>query len=194
MPLEALRPLAAVAVNVGITVGLLLFLTFPANLFNQTFVENYADISAWWRKWSLVFAPERARRRIRVVFAARFTTWSLLRRAGGHEAEQAEEGERNGLAFGAVVIVGSLLVGLLDPVFGANLRTLTSFIAMALAMLAGVSVSGLVTGTYHRARHHANVPRKLHALPLGRWWPRRVLLFRGPRALSLVTFTAWFAA
>ena len=38
---------------------------------NQTFVENYADISAWWRKWSLVFAPERARRRIRVAFARR---------------------------------------------------------------------------------------------------------------------------
>ena len=37
--------------------GLALFLTFPANLFNSTFEENYSDIVAWWRKWDTSAHP-----------------------------------------------------------------------------------------------------------------------------------------
>ena len=49
---QAFKPLTSDVTNAAITLGLALFLTFPSNLFNSTFEENYADICAWWEKWA----------------------------------------------------------------------------------------------------------------------------------------------
>jgi hypothetical protein len=164
-PLEAFSPVTAVVVNAGIAMGAVLLLTFPANLFNETFSENYADISAWWHKWALAALPERLRRRLR-EWLAQAKNWALAR-LGLAGRSDVKKDARETLAFAVVVTAGSLLGALLDPAFGLNLRTLVSFVAIVLAMLAGVTVAGLVTGIYHRARRHGKVARKLHALPLG---------------------------
>jgi hypothetical protein len=131
-------------------VALVLFITFPAGLFNQTFAENYADISAWGEKWASVLWPAGARRRLRAL-------------AHGQE----RPAEERPASFVAVVALGALLGALLDPDFGPNLRTLTSYVAIALSTLAGVAASSLVTTGYHRARGHGKVEAKLEALPLG---------------------------
>jgi len=46
-------------------------------------------------------------------------------------------------------------------------RSVPSFVAIVIAMVAGVALSGFVTGAYHRARKHGKVPTKLEALPFG---------------------------
>ena len=45
-----------------IAIGLFQFIVFPANLFNSTFEENYADIAAWWEKWTALVFPVPLRR------------------------------------------------------------------------------------------------------------------------------------
>lgn len=71
------------------------------------------------------------------------------------------------MTFVAVVALGALLGAMLDPYFGANTRTLASYVGIALSSMAGILVTGLVTTSYHRARSHGHVQYKLHALPLG---------------------------
>ena len=172
-PSLALKP-TAVLINAGITLGLVLFIVFPAALFNETFSENYADIVAWWRRWSLVFFPERARRGGWALagWAGRLVGRPGRRQlvaaaGGGAEVAEKPAGEHEKLRFVGVVAIGALLGAMLDPDFGANTRTLTSFVGIALSSLAGILVSGLVTTGYHRARRHGPVHYKLHALPLG---------------------------
>lgn len=168
-PREAFSPIGDAIVNAAITVGVVLFITFPANLFNQTFSENYDEIVGWWRKLSLAAFPEKARRRARSLARSALRKVTSLVPGGVKEAPPGAPAphHRENAAFAAVVAVGALLGTLLDPQFGANLRTLTSWVAIVLAMLAGVSVSGLVTHGYHRARRHGKVPYRLQALPLG---------------------------
>lgn len=162
---KGFSPLSSDVVNAGITIGAALFITFPANLFNETFQENYADIAAWRDKWLGALVPSGLRRRLRE--AARRVKSAALRVLGlaGRSSEKAKQ--RDWASFAAVVAVGSLLGALLDPGFGANLRTLLSYLAIALAMTAGVALSGLVRGSYHRARKHGHVPYRLEALPFG---------------------------
>ena len=61
-PLRAFRPLTTDVVNGGIALGAALFITFPSNLFNQTFQDNYPEISAWWAKWAGIVLPAPLRR------------------------------------------------------------------------------------------------------------------------------------
>ena len=205
-PAQAFSPAVAVAVNVAITAGLVLFVTFPANLFNQTFSENYTDIVLWWRRKSLALLPGRVRQRLRsltgtlgpapgagnpelsgVVAVASavppegaIVEGAAMGRAHG-PVDEAADGEgldavpsteqaqklKHSLAFAAVIAVGALLGSMLDPSFGPNPRTLTTWVAIALAIVAGVAVSGLVISSYHRARKHGRVSYRLEGLPLG---------------------------
>jgi hypothetical protein len=164
-PSKAFSPLTSDLVNGAITVGLALFLTFPANLFNSTFQENYADIVAWWEKWTSLLFPARLRKAM--VRGWRTAKTATLKRLGMSGRSASKRLERETGVFLGVLLVGSLLGALLDPSFGANVRTLLSFVAIVIAMVFGVALSGIVTAGYHRARKHGRVPYKLEALPVG---------------------------
>lgn len=164
-PAEAFRPLSSDIVNAAITVGLALFITFPANLFNSTFSENYADIMAWWEKWAALLLPPPLR--VAAAKASRRGLKALLDSLKLSGRSRRKKLEREQAEFAAVVLSGALLGSLLDPSFGFNFRTVLSYVAIVVAMVAGVVISGIVTHGYHRARKHGRVPYKLHALPLG---------------------------
>ena len=90
------------------------------------------------------------------------------RRCWGWPGTRAEKKfEREWAGFSVVLLAGALVGSLLDPAFGPNLRTVVSYVAIVVAMAAGVYVSGLVTSSYHRARRHGKLPYKLEALPAG---------------------------
>lgn len=201
---DAFKPLSSDVVNAAITLGLALFLTFPSNLFNSTFEENYADISAWWQKWAARLYLPQLRRRLSGLGEGLLRPFTKPTAGGAAEtaafaegavfaettafaegvvaaegpaqaeapapAQSAERGgrwEREKVVFVVVLLAGALLGALLDPSFGANLRTVLSYLSILVAMVFGVFLSGLVTGRYHRARKHGRVPYKFEALPGG---------------------------
>ena len=86
---------------------------------------------------------------------------------GAQGAHKGGRWEREKIAFVLVLVAGALLGAFLDPSFGANARTVLSFMSILVAMVFGVFLSGLVTGGYHRARKHGKVPFKFEALPGG---------------------------
>jgi hypothetical protein len=184
---QAFKPLSSDVVNAAITIGLALFLTFPSNLFNSTFEENYADIRAWWERWLDRLVPGPVRRSAR-------SSWDSL--TGRFLEPAAAEGEKGGAGrpdgagtpedarpavggtasrgwdrekatFVVVLLAGALLGSFLDPAFGFNFRTVLTFVSIVVAMGFGVFLGGLVTGAYHRARKHGRVPYKFEALPGG---------------------------
>jgi len=141
-PAQAFGSPVHTLIGVAITLGVILFITFPAQLFNRTFEENYDEI----RDLTL--------RRLR---------W--LRRFR-REAER-EAGGLLGLgAFAAVVLVGAALGSLNDRGFGLNLRSAATYVAVVLSILVGIAVGGAVGALYRRLRHHP-VEARLHALPAG---------------------------
>jgi hypothetical protein len=164
-PSKAFSSVKSDVVDAAITLGLALFLTFPSNLFNSTFQENYADIAAWWEKWTALLFPVGLRRALRNGLRKLRTVALATLRLSARSGEKKLEREQ--VTFGSVLLVGALLGALLDPRFGLNFRSLLSFVAILIAMVAGVALSGFVTGAYHRARKHGKVPTKFEALPFG---------------------------
>jgi len=146
-PTHAFSDVSSDIVNGVIAVGAVLFITFPANLFNQTFEENYADIRAWWR------------RRLGWLLRAKKTETNAA------EAEAEAEAVKP-RAFAVVIIGGAVLGGLLDPEFGFNLRSVLTVVALALAICVGIAVPALVTQAYYRSRH-ASARLQVRALPAG---------------------------
>jgi virginiamycin B lyase len=130
-PARAFGNAAVVVTSVALAVGGTLFITFPAQLFNLTFQENYPTIAAW-------LARRRGRRRGR-----------------------AATPRRRRLTFAAVIAVGALFGALLDPGFGRSWSSATSWLATALALLAAASVIGAVTSVYHRRAGHPERPYPL---------------------------------
>ncbi|HET9059120.1 MAG TPA: FGLLP motif-containing membrane protein [Acidimicrobiales bacterium] len=152
---QAFGSISSDATGAALTVGAALFLTFPSNVFNSTFEDNYDDIAAWWRKWTARLVPAWLRRR------SREGQVPVGRTDVGPGTRQRLE------AFTAVLVAGALLGSLLDPAWSLNLATLISFISVLVAMLAGVGISYVVSGGYHAARRHGRVPARLQALPAG---------------------------
>jgi streptogramin lyase len=134
-PAEAFASPAVVVTSLALAVGGTLFITFPAQLFNLTFQENYPKITAWF-----------ARRRERGTTAAR--------------------PRRDALVFALVVAAGALLGAMLDPNFGRSWSSVTSYLAIVLALLTAAAVAGAVTAVYHWRTDHPERPHPL-ALPLG---------------------------
>jgi hypothetical protein len=141
-PAQAFGSPVHTLVGAAITLAVILFITFPAQLFNRTFEENYDEI----RDISL--------RRLR---------W--LRRFR-RDAEREARGLIHVGAFAAVVLVGAALGSLNDRGFGLNLRSAATYLAVVLSILVGVAVGGAVGAVYRRLRRHA-VEVRLHALPAG---------------------------
>ena len=151
-PAQAFSSPARIAASVGISIAALLLITFPANLFNKTFEENYDVIAAWWEP------------RLR-----RFRRKPTATDADGGEAEAVDEAaaaRREQWIFGTVVVAGAVLGGLLNPKFGANSASADSFIATLLTVLTGTVLAAAVATIYRRRKGYA-VTRHLQALPAG---------------------------
>jgi hypothetical protein len=164
-PSKAFASVKSDVVDAAITLGMALFLTFPSNLFNSTFQENYADIVAWWEKWTALLFPVGLRRALRNGLRKVGSVALAVMHLSGRSGEKKLEREQ--VTFGSALLAGALLGALLDPGFGLNFRSVLSFVAILIAMVSGVALSGFVTGAYHRATKHGNVPAKLEALPFG---------------------------
>jgi photosystem II stability/assembly factor-like uncharacterized protein len=128
-------------VDALITVALIVLITFPSQLFNRTYEENYDRIRRWWEPRMGWFARRR-------TVATTHVNRSL----------------RGALAFAFVVLVGGVLAAMLDPDFGINVRSFALLVGAVLAIVAGVTVSALAAGGYRRARHQPGHWR-LRALP-----------------------------
>jgi hypothetical protein len=132
-PLDAL-------VNALITVGLILLITFPSQLFNRTYEENHERIRAWWQR--------------------RFTWVAGVRAA----IPRLQASTRATISAVAVVVIGGIFAAMLDPSFGLNVRSLALFIGAVLALVAGATVSALASGVYRMSRHRVGVWH-IRALP-----------------------------
>jgi hypothetical protein len=148
--------------NAVITVAVILFITFPANVFNQTLSANYAEILTL-----LAGARRRLRRRTR-----RREDESAVAPAGpaspdaGGAAGTPSPGRIGPRGFGAVLLAGAVLGGLLNPAFGVNRTSAAGLVATVLAFAFGAGVSWLVAHLFRRAHHYAT-RTYLRALPLG---------------------------
>jgi virginiamycin B lyase len=179
-PVQAFSSGAAVVAGVAASAGALLFVTFPSNLFNLTFRENYSEI----REWLLRLVMPVTRWRRRAVRSAGDAAARPGERAGaeedgrvavgeaaagpsrGREPERAQSRRRELAVFAAVVLVGAALGSLLDPRFGSGIGSLYTYIAVALAIFAGAAIPAWVTWAYHRGRR-AETGWHLQALPAG---------------------------
>ncbi len=130
------------AVNAAITLGVILFITFPSQLFNKTFEENYDDIRD---------------------IALRRLGW--LRRFR-RRADREVGGWIRAGAFALTVLCGAALASLNDPGFGFNGHSGATYLAVALSILTGVTVGGLVGALYRRLRGQPVIASP-HALPAG---------------------------
>jgi hypothetical protein len=141
-PTKAFSSPGLVAANAGITIGVILFITFPSQLFNRSFDEAYDDLrEAWERR-----LPKAEQLRRRVV-------------AGGSS-------RRDRSVFVGVMLAGSLLGSLLSPRFGFNAASLAAFAATVVALLVGTSLPAAVSALYRHIKKQALTVR-LHALPAG---------------------------
>jgi hypothetical protein len=141
-PAQSFRTPTHALVNAVAAVALMLFITFPAQLFNKTLDENYLEISGWFRR--------------------RFGSLAklLARRPG------ADPGPRRRFWFVTVLLTGAVLGSLLNPKFGLNRTSAAGFTATILAILWGIMLSQTVGHSYRRARHKP-IRRYLKALPGG---------------------------
>jgi hypothetical protein len=157
------------ASSAAIAAGVVLFVPFPAALFNSTLEENYAEVTA---------VVARLRRWIGGILAGLF---ARIRRGRGADvgaqptpeapssepasAGTASAGARRGpritlddafwrspLGILAFLLVSALLYGLLDPTFGIDGESLATFLGLALglgAMLLAFAIPMLIGGRGH---------------------------------------------
>jgi hypothetical protein len=144
-PAQAFTPLSVI-VGAAVALGFLLFITFPAALFNKTFEENYATIREWWA---------RPLRRIPALAGLAIPA-----------DERAPSPVRGRVVFAFVLLVGAVFGGLLNPSFGANAASGEALVATLLAQLFGAALGAFVGGGYRRLRGRP-VSWHVRALPAG---------------------------
>ena len=145
--------------NLAIAALLVLFITFPAQLFNHTFDENYAEIREWWkRRFSWL-------ERLRGLISGGAPS---LAAAGEGEDADSKRGNtlRDTLAAALVVLAGGVLGGLLDPHFGLTRASALTFASVVAATVLGISVAAVASFEY-RKRRKLGTAFRLHALPAG---------------------------
>lgn len=152
-------------VNAVITVGAVIFITFPANIFNQTFSENYDEILL------IVAAWRRRVRRLFGNFAPHATTPNSAGAASVSDAatsspEQSTPDRVTLFGFLVVLVIGSLFGGLLDPRFGINRQSLVSFGSTLLAFAWGALLSWFIARAFRR-HHQYPTDTYWRALPIG---------------------------
>jgi hypothetical protein len=167
-------------VNAGITVAVILFITFPANIFNNTFSSNYAEIL-------LIMAgfKRRLRRSLglkdRDTSSTAATSPALAASTGPSTAvvpvapttsslpalnTSDEPGRTSRVGFFVVLVLGAILGGLLDPKFGFNRQSATDLGATFVSFAFGAGLSWYITKVF-RQHHKYPTHTYLRALPLG---------------------------
>ncbi|MGA7833756.1 MAG: FGLLP motif-containing membrane protein [Acidimicrobiales bacterium] len=148
--------------NAIITVALVVLIAFPANIFNQTFSDNYAEI---------LLMVASARRRFRHPFAkprgeeaASFVPHG--EESTGNGAASTTPGRATPARFAVSLVIGAFLGGLLNPKFGSNAQTVEDLVATVAAFLFAATVSWFVAKSFRRYRHYSTTTY-LRALPLG---------------------------
>ena len=164
-PGEIFHSLGDDAVNLAITLVVVLFIAFPANIFNQTLSENYDEVQ---------LMKENARRRIRKTLGLSNDTpkdsTDTTTTPTGSASEGSATTSMPGLAsrqwFIATLVIGAVLGGLLDPNFGANSHSFESFLSTLVAFSVGAVLSWFVAKTF-RSMHKYPTQTYLKALPIG---------------------------
>ena len=172
--------------NAGITVAAILFITFPANMFNNTFSSNYGEIvlilAGWRRKVRRAVglkdepegnkdapppglpAPEPT-----AVNSEAHVTGSEVVVSSAPTAPKANPdmpGHSSRPWFFAVLALGGILGGLLNPHFGFNSESVSGFGATLVSFVIGATLSWYITKLF-RERHKYPTRTYLKALPLG---------------------------
>lgn len=152
-----------IASSAAIAAGVVLFVPFPAALFNSTLEENYAEVMAavgrlrgWlYRLFAGLFARgrravagARSRRAAGAPGAAVEGTTPELgpppaARQGGAGLRLDEAFWKSPLGILAFVLVSALLYGLLDPTLGIDSGSLATFLGLALGMGAMLLAFGI---------------------------------------------------
>ena len=167
-PAEAFSSPGRILASAAISIAALLFITFPANLFNKTFEENYDVIAAWWEP------------RLRRFRRKPSSTKADAEGPGADDTPAAADGaaaspatatatataKDDRVKFWLVVIAGAIFGGLLNPKFGANSASVNSFVATLLSVILGTAV-GTAVGFLYRRRKKYDVTRHFEALPAG---------------------------
>jgi hypothetical protein len=168
--------------NAGITVAVILFITFPANIFNNTFSSNYAEIL-------LIMAGFKRRLRRSLGLkdhdaASGATTLPALAASTGPSTaavpvvapsagslpavttNDEEPGRTSRVGFFVVLVLGAILGGLLDPKFGFNRQSATDLGATFVSFAFGAGLSWYITKVF-RQHHKYPTHTYLRALPFG---------------------------
>ena len=184
-PAQVFHSMGHNIVNAALTVGVILFITFPANIFNRTFQANYDEIQQILQRW---------RRRVRSIFgvATPLSAPAVLSiGAASTDAASAESPDAGGgdvaviddvvpptapvdetpgrvgpVSFAVVLGLGALLGGLLNPHFGMNATSIEGFLSTLISFAIGAGLSWFVARSFRRFHHYATVTY-LQALPLG---------------------------
>jgi hypothetical protein len=174
--------------NATITVAAILFITFPANMFNNTFSSNYGEILvilAGWRRrirraFGLTDKPEEESEPVTPALPAPTETSAVVSSepvVAGTEmavspipATTGSKADTPGRSsrpwFFAVLALGGILGGLLNPHFGFNSESVSGFGATLVSFVIGASLSWYISKVF-RARHKYPTRTYLKALPLG---------------------------
>ena len=141
----------------GITMAVLLFIAFPANIFNQTFSDHYAEITSM---------MSRVRRRLRHPFKPDRSEVERPVTTVQSGSASEEPGRVNRVWFALTLLAGALLGGLLNPAFGINAHTLEGLIATIIAFSVGAIVSWYISKAFRRVHKYPS-HTYLRALPMG---------------------------
>ncbi|MGA7173677.1 MAG: FGLLP motif-containing membrane protein [Candidatus Dormiibacterota bacterium] len=141
-PAEAFGSPAADALAALITILTVIFITFPAQLFNYTLKANYEEVRKWWEGPLHWFQQLRA------------------------HTKHVSVKRRDLVTFGSVVLLGAVLDGFLDPKFGFSASSALTLASLILALLVSIAVPNLAAFYYRKLRHRPTTFR-LHALPAG---------------------------
>lgn len=147
-------------VNAAVTVAVILFIAFPANIFNQSFADNYDEI---------MLMVANGRRRLRRLVGRKVPPDP----GDGHApsdtnatAPSETPGRSSRPWFIATLLVGAVLGGLLNPKFGVNSKSIDGFVATIGAFSFGAFLSWLVAKNFRRW-HKYPTSTYLRALPFG---------------------------
>jgi hypothetical protein len=159
-PGEIFHSIGDDVINALITLAIVLFIAFPANIFNQALSENYAEIQ---------IMKENARRKIRSAVGMsdhKEPEPTNTDGTAGTTSKANEPGQSTRGWFLGTLAIGALFGGFLDPHFGFNAHSLESLIATFVAFSIGALLSWFIAKTF-RAHHKYPTQTYLKALPLG---------------------------
>ncbi|MGC1237716.1 MAG: FGLLP motif-containing membrane protein [Acidimicrobiales bacterium] len=167
--------------NASITVAAILFITFPASMFNNTFSSNYGEIvlifTGWRRRVRRAFGlkdkpdgEETLNASLPPITGTEATTGATSITNGTDSAVKASDPDMPGRSsrpwFIAVLALGGILGGLLNPHFGLNSESVSGFGATLVSFVIGASLSWYIAKIFRR-HHKYPTHTYLKALPLG---------------------------